>query len=61
MIKRVTFARSLGICIIFLGVAIAVYFKNVPRLVDAIGLFVCGFASGVSLVRAVIAFKDKNK
>ncbi len=60
MIKRVTFARSLAICIVFLGVAIAVYFKNV-RLVDAIGLFVCGFASGVSLVRAVIAFKDRNK
>ena len=57
MIKRVNFARSLGICIVFLGVAIAVYFKNVPRLVDAIGLFVCGFASGASLVRAVIALK----
>lgn len=57
MIKRMSFARSLGICIVFFGVAIAVYFKNVPRLVDAIGLFVCGFASGVSLVRAVNALK----
>jgi len=57
MIKRVSFARSLGLCVVFLGVAIAVYFKNVPRLVDAIGLFVCGFASGASLVRAINVLK----
>ncbi len=60
MIKKRAFVRSLGICIVFLGVAIAVYFKNVPRLVDAIGLLVCGFASGASLVRAVYALKDKE-
>jgi len=57
MIKRISFARSLGLCVVFLGVAIAVYFKSVPRLVDAIGLFVCGFASGASLVRAVYSLK----
>ncbi len=60
MIKKRDFVRSLGICIVFIGVAIAVYFKNVPRLVDAIGLFVCGFASGASLVRAVYALGDKK-
>lgn len=62
MKRKHTFIRSLSLSVIFLAVPFAVYLKNIPRIVDFIGVLVCGFAAGVLLCQGISLWKkDKDK
>lgn len=47
--------------LIFIAVAVAVFAKNVPRIVDLMGLLICGFASGSLFTRGLLTSKLEKK
>jgi len=44
--------------VVFLAIPVVLFTENVPRIVDVIGLFVCGFASGSFFTKG-ISFSKK--
>jgi len=60
MKKNRSVIQSIALSIVFLAVSIAVYLKNVPRIVDFIGVLVCGFAAGVLLCRGITQLKSRD-
>jgi hypothetical protein len=59
MKKRGSTIQYLALSVVFIAVSLAVYFKNIPRTVDFIGILVCGFVAG-TLFQKGISLLKKN-
>lgn len=49
--------QNFSLSVIFLAVSFAVYFKNIPRTVDFIGVLICGFVAGVLFNKGISSIR----